>query len=112
MGDTPSKQEQAEEIKAKGAPDDANVGAGLPSAAERRAASSSDDEDTFTVERLLGPGGLEIAQASVRKVSRVHRHALAGAFHDLEPDDELTRAEVRERVEGFYAHQDTTGQED
>lgn len=91
-----------------GGPEDANVAAGRPSRRERSQARRQAEEleeqrgrpdpaqDVFTRERLLGREAEQITGHAA--------HVVAGALHGWD-GDEMTRAEVTERIDAYHARQ-------
>jgi hypothetical protein len=100
-----SKRESEQEIREAGAPEEANIAAGLPTAAQTRAAGEQESggPPRFARERLLGPEG--------QALTGHPPHVLAPALRDV-GEDELTRADVDRHVKAFLEHEDTTGRED
>jgi hypothetical protein len=89
-----TRKSEASEIREAGAPEDAAVEAGLPTAAEKRAAEeqSARHEPRFSRERVLGPEGEQIAGHPV--------YVIAGALHG-DDSDEFTRAQLERKISDF-----------
>lgn len=98
-------------------PEGAAVGAGLPSAADTRAAGEeSGREPRFPVARILGAEGAAILADALADTDLVlpagasEAAVLGGALHGV--DGPLTRGELRQRVRRYLAHEDTTIQQE
>lgn len=96
-----SKSAQEKEVREAGAPDDANVKAGLPDTAARREAGEQSGQQAprFSRERLLGPD----AQSLTGHPTNV----LAGALA-LDDRDEFTQAQVDAAVAKYHGRKDTS----
>jgi hypothetical protein len=92
-------------------------GGTAPTRAERRRAEaqSSQREPRFTVDRLRSGEGHALVEGAYATNDEVAPNGayvalLSGGLDDVD-DEGLTRAEIRQRVQKFLAHEDTTGQE-
>lgn len=87
-----------------------------PTRAQRRAAEeqSGQREPRFSLERLRGPDGAAVVEGAFAAAGQDAPPgafvALASGLDDVD-EDGLTRAQIRQRVGAFHAHEDTTGQE-
>ena len=114
MADGQSKRERERAVEEAGAPEGADVGAGLPTPSQAQAAAEETPrEPRFSIERLRSPEGPAIVSSAYEDADEMPVGAnsaatIGGAFAGREPGDELTRTQIRKAVDAYFNREDTT----